>query len=364
MADAPTATLDALIADLGVADFAQREAAQSRLATRHDLTLVDVQARLADPNLNAEARTRLLTVAKEIFMRSPRAAIGVRFGGGFGAPAGSRPNTVQDVIAGFPALGVLQPGDAIVSIDGVAVGQDFGMGTGMSSSVRPQIVSRDPGDVVEMQVWRNGELLDLRVPLGKFADLRGGPNSLSPEDYEQAWRVRRGALQAMARGGSAQQPPAGFEQIRESMSMINDGLAAARSMGWRSGQAMNRGDLLAGGQPGAGNAGLRSGVQEQRQALTWSDNGQGQRLAGGRVAIQIGPGGQMLLDPRAQQINPMVDALALQLEALRMQERMFNDMLRDADLPPEVSKAIQQNLEAARREAQEIESQIRRRQQP
>lgn len=377
--DAAPVSLDALIAQLGSSDFASREAAHARLEARTDLTLADVQARLSDPGLNAEAKTRLLAVAKEIFMRTPRAAIGVRFGGGFGAPAGSRPNTVQDVIAGFPALGVLQPGDAIVAIDGVSVGQDFGMGTGMSSSVRPQIVSRDPGDVVDMQVWRNGELLDLRVPLGKFADLRGGPNSLSPDDYEQAWRVRRAAMQAAARGGPSQQTPAGFEQIRASMSMINDGLAAARSMGWRSSQSMTRGDVLAGGQPGMGNAGLRSGMVDQQGSRVWSDNGGGQRLAGGRVAIQIGPGGQVvggqrldgrvaggqvLIEPRLQNINPVVDPLTLQLEALRMQERMFVDMLRDADLPPEVAKAIQQNLDAARREAHELELQIRRRQQP
>ncbi|MFN5662106.1 MAG: hypothetical protein ACK48N_08480, partial [Planctomyces sp.] len=107
--------------------------------------------------------------------------------------------------------------------------------------------------------------------------------------------------------------------------------------------------------------------------------GGGQRLAGGRVAIQIGPGGQVvggqrldgrvaggqvLIEPRLQNINPVVDPLTLQLEALRMQERMFVDMLRDADLPPEVAKAIQQNLDAARREAHELELQIRRRQQP
>ena len=65
---------------------------------------------------------------------------------------------LQDVVAGGPAVGLLQAGDVIVAVDGTPAMTNAGLAAALATHA--------PGDRVTVRVLRNGAETDVPVTLG------------------------------------------------------------------------------------------------------------------------------------------------------------------------------------------------------
>ena len=130
-------------------------------------------------DLSPETCGRLWSAARSLFEQSPKAGLGV----GFGAvrDGGIEIRTVVEDVGSFPAAAMLMPGDLIIGADGDGV-------TG-TEELRAVILSHEPGDLLNLLVERNGDVLDLDLPLGSFGSLRGAA-PMSPMVADQAIRLR------------------------------------------------------------------------------------------------------------------------------------------------------------------------------
>lgn len=162
--------------------FTVRERATAELAARPDLSLDQAEAMLRDPELTAEQRLRLARAALAIYLRGPRAAMGIRFTSG----DDSQPARVAQPQQGFDAADVLQADDVIIEADGQPILHQ--------GALRALILSRSPGDVLPMTVLRAGERERVEVRLGSFEDLSGGAPPQSA--LLEGWRLRRERLDA------------------------------------------------------------------------------------------------------------------------------------------------------------------------
>ncbi len=176
--------LDQLVSDLDSMDAARRLQATGVLSDSPDLALRDLEPILLRPDLSPEQRTRLLTAAKNRFQSEPRAALGVEFDIELPEEAGVH---LRRTIPGFAAADILRAGDRIDYVDGVRLaGREH---------IRAMIISRDPGDTLSLGVLRNGSLITVEVPLGRFRDLddplsgRSG-NSMIGAALVRAWAIR------------------------------------------------------------------------------------------------------------------------------------------------------------------------------
>lgn len=173
--------LQRLIAQLDSPSFERRAAAYNQLDAADEVLGRDFEAILAeqDDELSAEQRSSLIELARRRFVMGSRAGLGVQFtpaevGGGV---------RIQSTVAGFPASRVLRAGDILVTFDGETLAGTEGM--------RLAIVSRDPGDLVPVEILRDEEPMQLDVELGSFADLgRGRPLELDPATLANAWQRR------------------------------------------------------------------------------------------------------------------------------------------------------------------------------
>ncbi len=180
---AARAALDDIITNLGSGDFRARQDAAQRLYKTGQFKLALLEETLQRKDLSLEARQRLIGVARRRFFETPRAALGFQFGG-----------TLRDrivigrLIDGFPAKGVLEEGDMIVSADGYRL-----EGPTARAVLPAVIVSHDPGETIRLGVRRGAKKLVLDVPLGEFANLEQGA-WLGPERLAPAWRIRTARL--------------------------------------------------------------------------------------------------------------------------------------------------------------------------
>ncbi|MBL0869977.1 MAG: hypothetical protein IBJ18_05300 [Phycisphaerales bacterium] len=208
--------VEQLVAELASTELAIRERAQAELAARPDLGLAQIGELLKDSKLSAEARARLVSVGRDIFARTPRGALGVRFRPGMSM-------IVEGALAGFPGATVFKPGDEIIEINGDLVRGRTGMMTDVQG-LRPMVVARDPGQTITVTVmrpkiapgqgvlapqggWDNGEFggggggggvererVDLPITLGSFDALnrnnQGFMDRITPEQYSVAWQIR------------------------------------------------------------------------------------------------------------------------------------------------------------------------------
>lgn len=168
-----------LVSDLSSPDFHTRELATVRIRDDKSIRLADIERILTERELPLEAHSRLLTIARERFSTSPRAAMGVQFD----------LTTLRDRIVidntfePFDCHRVLEPGDIIIEADGIPL---------QSGAARPLIqgliISRDPGDTMKLVVRRGREKLNLEVKLGDFRELRN--NSLDELRLYRAWKTR------------------------------------------------------------------------------------------------------------------------------------------------------------------------------
>jgi hypothetical protein len=150
------------------------------------LTLIDGQS-------SAEQRDRLLSLARSVFDTSPRAAMGVSFGVAnvaFGlqeeeAFDGGIP--IAGPVKGFDSENVLKSGDLLLSIEGVRIRTN--------REARTQILSHDPGQVVRLEIERDGKVLQLPLKLGFWSNLNSRANIQRASDpsgpeLDNAWRAR------------------------------------------------------------------------------------------------------------------------------------------------------------------------------
>ena len=173
----------ALLADLDADDLAVREAATRRLSTDPALAMIDIEALLARPDLSPEQAARLLSAARDRFLRSPRAALGVQFENGVTGPV-----IIAKTFERFPAAGILKPGDEILAVEGQPVVNGW-------QNFRPLIISREPGESLKLRLRRAGEVIELAAPLGRYSDLPP-QRALALDDLARAWETRSQAYAA------------------------------------------------------------------------------------------------------------------------------------------------------------------------
>jgi len=176
---APAALAD-LVADLSSADFHTRELATVRIRDDKSIRLTEIESMLAKGDLPLEAHARLLTIARDRFAASPRAAMGVQFD-----QATLRDRIViDDTFAPFDCHKRLEPGDILIEADGVPLNTAAGR-----TKIQGLIISRDPGDTMNLVVRRGAEKVTLDVKLGDF---RGLPNNNVIDETRlfRAWRTR------------------------------------------------------------------------------------------------------------------------------------------------------------------------------
>lgn len=171
--------LDALIALLGSADLATREEASRRIALREDVSLSTIEGvLLSREDLSGEQRARLHSIARELFDRGPRAGMGVQFG-----PIAPEGVQIAATVAGFDAARALLAQDVLHEVDGRRVNS--------SEMIRAEILSREPGEAMDLTVLRMGQSLRVRIAMGSYADLnRGRSVPLEAEALSRAWRTR------------------------------------------------------------------------------------------------------------------------------------------------------------------------------
>jgi hypothetical protein len=170
--------LNTIVAELSSEDVERRVNASLGLQQRTDVRLVDLERVLERDDLSAEQRRRLLGAGLARFYAEPRAALG--FSADLTPGTMQRGVLIRHVEQGFPASDVLRANDRIIAVDGVPL-PNF-------EAIRPIIVSRDPGDHLELTVVRDGATLEVRAELGDFSRLSTG--RLDEEVRAAAWELR------------------------------------------------------------------------------------------------------------------------------------------------------------------------------
>ncbi|NJL30521.1 MAG: PDZ domain-containing protein [Phycisphaerales bacterium] len=172
------ATIKALDADA----WPVREAATFRLLRDETLT-PDAIAKVFGQKLSAEQRLRLMQVAEHHLIRvMAKRVVAVPTTASLGVALEwlvpeevaelGRPGTrVEATLPGFPAFGVLQPGDLIYALNSKGIDPAV-MGEAMVHEMRDMIQQYQAGDTVELTILRDGQPRQLKVTLGSLDAMR------------------------------------------------------------------------------------------------------------------------------------------------------------------------------------------------
>jgi len=160
-------------------NWAVRESATAQLKRDRNIGLREIEALIRREDVSAEARLRLSNAAKERFMRSTRAAVGM---GPLDTSTARMGVSVGRLQSGFDAERVLRVGDRIVRAQGRPV-RDW-------NRFRALILSNDPGDIFEVLVIRDGEPVELEFRLGHYTDLQRSDPNIDVGLLEEAWQIR------------------------------------------------------------------------------------------------------------------------------------------------------------------------------
>lgn len=184
--DAPdTALIDSIVRDLKSDDVATRVDAQQRLSDAGAIKLKDIEAAFRRARPTPEQCKRLLSAAGTKFRAEPRAGMGVISD----INPSERGVLLVSIVPEFPAAEVLRSGDRLLSVDGQAI-NDLTM-------MRPVVVAHDPGDEVSAVVLRGGVTMNLRVKLGRYADLNSRDRFMQTSELlDEAWAIRCAKLLA------------------------------------------------------------------------------------------------------------------------------------------------------------------------
>lgn len=167
--------IDAILAQLDSTDYGQRQSATVALLTDETVT-PELINRLYAAARTPEQRHRLLGVAQHHLLRryrlehfdasDPQGSIGVEHEGigreqwaGLNRPA----IRVVSTLAGFPAHGLLLPGDLILMLDGQPFQQKQGMA--IAQELTDRITGKGAGRGVTMTVLRGKQTLTINVSI-------------------------------------------------------------------------------------------------------------------------------------------------------------------------------------------------------
>lgn len=336
---------------LGSAEYREREAASKVLLDDTNLTLSDIESQLKNPSVkhSAEVKTRLLSIAKDRFLKSDRAALGFMFGG----------NLVDRVVVGqtypkFPVHGVLHVGDIIVEADGVDLCSPRGR-----STMQAMIVSRDPGQTLPLTIRRGKEKLKLDIKLGKFSDLEqfgrlpagvpaGAPAGAKQGVYGppadvmmRAWEVRERSMNPpvqVIRCPNVWKPPTS-EQVAKRREQVNQRFAGMVQRPAVAPGGRVRGEVRAGqGNRNEINDQLVQRMLQQAQPgmrVVWQGGMQG----GGRWSNFADPDDQALTTKRTA-----AEELAELARAKNQAESDRNNLLRQQGLTPESRETMLEEI--------------------
>jgi len=189
-----------MVANLGAETLAERDAATEALrAFEDDLERLLPKAVDFD-GLSPEQRIRLDGLLLERFIERPRGGLGVQF-----APQAAGGVPLVRVLEKFPAAAHLQAGDVIRRVEGKSL---LPLTTvEAQNALRRHIISHDPGEPLALEVVRDGETIQLGVPVGNYRDL-GNAQAIGRREYEAAWTVRRQRLGLDLHQGPVLTPPA------------------------------------------------------------------------------------------------------------------------------------------------------------
>lgn len=169
-------TLARTVDRLGSDAWMERELADEALTHADAFDLDALAGQYQRDDLGPEQRLRLWRAMVNRFRLEPKGGLGVSFGS-----ANEGAVSIESLVPGFPAGALLQPGDAIVAVDGRLV-------TGQTH-LRAEILSRLPGDVMATLLRRKGLLIEADLPLGAYSLLQD-PASLDEQSNERAMRLR------------------------------------------------------------------------------------------------------------------------------------------------------------------------------
>ncbi len=309
--------------------------------------------------LSLETRMRLIGALRQRFMETPRAAMGIRFGGM--TPAGV---LIQNAFPGFPGndLGLLIAQDIITAIEGIQLDIQVtqqGDAIRVQELVRSIILSHEPGEHVRLSILRpglapnldgqvaganvidsTGQHLELLVPLGAYTALPDNREDLRPT-LENAWRVRLDRL------GLTELP---LHTLRSDLSASD----------WVKRQARPRPafsvlTIDAGEQPGEREDSLvRARVVDNATALAQAE-------AIGRMGNVQLRGGQFIVEPQQMRmVNPAVGGPPIELQqlislqaaidTLDLQIANLNQQLTNLRLSEQQRSLMTARLESARQQ--------------
>lgn len=172
---------DTLLTMLESPIAAERETALRTLAGDPGFTLDQLEETLRTRPLSAEQRFRLREAAKQRYMGSTRAAMGVQFSRSI--PLAERV-VIDRTYPEFPSFKVLKEGDMIVAVEGESLRSRDAW-----TRLGAHIVSHDPGDTLRVVVRRGEEKLELDIELGSYRDLPGQVPMDLPK-LERGWLLR------------------------------------------------------------------------------------------------------------------------------------------------------------------------------
>lgn len=355
-ADFPT-LLEYLDAD----DLDLRIAAQVALAEHPGISDEELVSALRNGRLTLQQHASIVSILRDRFVSTPRAAVGVQFDAAHHGPGVA----IFATLPGFPAneQQLLLTNDVILEIDG----NPLPAGTAAQSRIRHTIFSYDPGDTITATVLRRapkpaddqpnllplhiepeneGELqhLEIIIPLGSWADLR--QNILPESDLYAAWRTRA------QRMGIAQTQPAG---------LIRSGLSTAEWRTWaRAIYPFNNHQIAAAGvYPSQREQSLQSILARQRaRAIAGMQPDEGQRIA---IAIRGGinvQGGALPLP--AEGLNDNIRQQVALITQTRQRIAELQRSLADRTLNLQKRNLIQAELDEHLRRLGELELKLAR----
>jgi len=282
-----------LVSELDADTWQKRHEAFESLLDLAWLDLRAVEPLLESSNLSPEARVRLERVAFEMFRQSPRAGMGI----GFGGPTGGGVS-IGRTVPGFDASRVLRPNDIILEADGHQINETL--------DLQAAIVSTEPGHVMRLLVRRPGEgLLRLECEMGSYEEL-GNPGPVDERVLHAAWRLRRARRDADRDQPSPIELPAP-QPHRSSSPSSEETVAAADAR-------------VSPGGVGRGGADqherLRVRIMERDLEVRSTE--------GTRDAIRAGDQGDLL--------RALIDQIGVEQSALRTRIMANQQLLKDAQL--------------------------------
>jgi len=156
-----------------------RERAHEQIGEAGSKSLASIEDALKRNDLSVEQRQRLMNLGRDLFERSPRAAMGISWN----EQNVERSVIIGGAVPGFDCSRVLMPSDQLLAISGYAVRSRDG--------ARSSIMSHNPGERAVVDVLRRGEIETFEVLMGSFDDLamrRAEPPNRAILDW--AWSIR------------------------------------------------------------------------------------------------------------------------------------------------------------------------------